>query len=176
MIDSTTWEEAVSRPGVWIRQRSRWIKGYIQTYLVHNRRPWEHFRRMGPAGALNFHMVFGGTIFALLVNPLYWALAMVWILFRPEAVTHYFPAWVFVMGLVCLVLGNFIFVYLAAFGCLARGYYHLVKFSLLSPVYWALMSVGAWKGALQLAFRPHFWEKTRHGLVRGRSAVPDEAA
>ncbi|HYF49193.1 MAG TPA: glycosyltransferase [Planctomycetota bacterium] len=40
ILDSTTWEEANSRlsgKGSWIPQRSRWIKGYYQTHLVHTR-------------------------------------------------------------------------------------------------------------------------------------------
>lgn len=37
VLDSTTWEEANCRLGNWIRQRSRWIKGYFQTHLVHSR-------------------------------------------------------------------------------------------------------------------------------------------
>lgn len=37
ILDSTTWEEANSHVGNWIRQRSRWVKGYIQTHLVHTR-------------------------------------------------------------------------------------------------------------------------------------------
>ena len=39
VVDSTTFEEASCRAGQWIRQRSRWIKGYMQTFLVHTRRP-----------------------------------------------------------------------------------------------------------------------------------------
>jgi len=37
VLDSTTWEEASSRLGNWTRQRSRWVKGYVQTHLVHTR-------------------------------------------------------------------------------------------------------------------------------------------
>ena len=49
-------------------------------------------------------------------------------------------------------------------GC---GYYELVKYALLSPIYWALMSVAAWKGFLQLFYAPSYWEKTVHGLYKG---------
>lgn len=37
ILDSTTWEEGNSQVGNWIRQRSRWMKGYFQTHLVHSR-------------------------------------------------------------------------------------------------------------------------------------------
>jgi len=42
----------------------------------------------------------------------------------------------------------------------------LVKYALLSPLYWALMSIAAWKGIVQLLYAPSYWEKTRHGLAR----------
>ena len=46
--------------------------------------------------------------------------------------------------------------------CLRRGYYHLVPYCLLMPFYWVIMSVGAWKGAVQLITNPFYWEKTPH--------------
>jgi hypothetical protein len=45
-----------------------------------------------------------------------------------------------------------------------RGYHDLAKYAVLTPVYWLLMSLGAYKGLLQLFTRPHYWEKTQHGL------------
>jgi hypothetical protein len=47
-----------------------------------------------------------------------------------------------------------------------------VKYALLSPLYWVLMSVGAWKGVLQLVYRRHYWEKTQHGLAGVTVAGP----
>ena len=41
VVNSTTFEEANSDLGNWIRQRSRWVKGYMQTWLVHMRDPWQ---------------------------------------------------------------------------------------------------------------------------------------
>jgi hypothetical protein len=49
-------------------------------------------------------------------------------------------------------------------GAMRRNYYDMVKYALLSPLYWGLMSVAAWRGLLQLFNNPHFWEKTVHGL------------
>jgi glycosyltransferase XagB len=72
------------------------------------------------------------------------------------------------MGAIGLYLGNFAFAYLNVAGCLRRGYYGMVKYALLSPVYWALMSVAAWKGFLQLFYAPSYWEKTTHGLYKGQ--------
>lgn len=164
VIDSTTWEEANSHLAGWIRQRSRWIKGYVQTYIVHSRHPLRLYRELGPGGFMSFQLTVGGTAVCLLLNPIYWAATITWFSARPLLLASLFPMPVWILGSLCLLLGNFVFVYMGVAACLRRGYYDLAKIALLAPVYWVLMSVGAWKAALQLVVRPHYWEKTRHGL------------
>lgn len=164
VIDSTTWEESNSRLLGWIRQRSRWIKGYVQTYIVHSRHPIRLYRELGPAGFVSFQLTIGGTAVCLLLNPIYWGATVLWFSARPALLTALFPMPVWILGSLCLVLGNFIFVYMGVAGCLRRGYYDLVRSALFAPAYWVLMSIGAWKAALQLLVRPHYWEKTTHGL------------
>jgi cellulose synthase/poly-beta-1,6-N-acetylglucosamine synthase-like glycosyltransferase len=172
VIDSTTYEEANSEFYNWIRQRSRWVKGYIQTYLVHMRNPVELWRVLGPRGFLSFQLMVGGTPFLLLVNPVFWALTVLWFVSRWSLIEEIFPAPVFYLGMVALYFGNFTFTYLNVAGCLRRGYSATVKYALLSPIYWALMSPAAWKGFLQLFRNPSYWEKTRHGLL-DRTITPE---
>jgi len=164
IIDSTTWEEACSSLRYWIRQRSRWTKGYIQTYLVHLRDPMKLFRKLGLGRAMSFHLLVGGTALSLLINPLYWFFTTAWFVFRWEAFSHLFPFPLILWGLICLFVGNFLFVYSTMLATYQRGYYDIVKHCLTMPLYWVLASIGAWKGFLQLISRPSYWEKTRHGL------------
>ncbi len=89
-----------------------------------------------------------------------------WFFAKWNLVTLLFPLTVFIMGAFCLFIGNFVFVYAAALGSFKRGYFDLVGYALLTPFYWALMSIGAWKGCLQLLFNPYYWEKTSHGLFK----------
>lgn len=168
MIDSTTWEEACSNLRVWIRQRSRWVKGYMQTYLVHMRHPLKLLFSSGGKTFVHFHLVIGGTFFSFLINPVYWILTLLWFFAKWNLVTLLFPLPLFILGTLCLFIGNFVFVYAAALGSFKRGYFDLVKYALLTPLYWALMSIGAWKGFFQLLFNPYHWEKTTHGLSRTR--------
>jgi len=175
MIDSTTYEEANSRVYNWIRQRSRWIKGYVQTYLVHMRDPLQLWRVLGTRGFLSFQLVVGGTFFVLLVNPLFWLLTALWFAAHWAVIQQIFPAPVFYLGAIALFFGNFTFAYLNMAGCLKRGYHGIVRYGLLSPLYWVLMSVAAWKGFLQLFYAPSYWEKTTHGLS-GREAAEDVLA
>jgi cellulose synthase/poly-beta-1,6-N-acetylglucosamine synthase-like glycosyltransferase len=164
IIDSTTWEEACSVVGYWLRQRSRWTKGYIQTYLAHQRRPLGLLPRLGPLRAFSFHVMVGGTFVCLLVNPMYWCLTLIWFVFRWKVFGELFPYPLILWGLLCLFVGNFLFVYAAVLASYKRGYFDLVKFCLLVPVYWVMASIGAWKGFVQLLARPSYWEKTRHAL------------
>lgn len=164
VIDSTTYEEANSRLGNWIRQRSRWVKGYIITWLVHMRHPVRLWRQLGPYGFLSFQMTIGGTFFGFLINPVYWLLTLAWFLTQAGIVDLLFPGPIYYIGSFGLYLGNFLFTYLNVAGLLRRGYYDMVKYALLSPIYWALMSVAAWKGLIQLIHAPAYWEKTTHGL------------
>ncbi len=167
LVDSTTYEEANSRTGNWIRQRSRWVKGYVQTYLVHMRHPIQLFKELGPAGFFTFQMVIGGTFFGFLVNPIYWIMTLLWFVTHAAFIEQIFPAPIFYLGAISLYVGNFSFAYLNVAGCIRRRYYDMVKYAVISPLYWALMSIGAWKGFTQLFYKASYWEKTTHGLYTG---------
>jgi cellulose synthase/poly-beta-1,6-N-acetylglucosamine synthase-like glycosyltransferase len=163
MIDSTTLEEANSELSNWIRQRSRWIKGYIQTYLVHMRHPMRLANQIGLKSFLSFQLVIGGT-FIFLLNPIFWALTTIFFFTEAGFIQQLFPSFVFYAAAFELFIGNFVFMYLNVAGSVQRGYFELAKYALLSPLYWGLMSIAAWKGFLQLFYRPFYWEKTVHGL------------
>ena len=167
IIDSTTFEEANSDLYNWIRQRSRWVKGYIQTWLVHMRHPISLYRQVGWRSWWSFQFIIGGTFLSFLLNPFYWGLTTLWVMSQAHIIQQIFPSFVYYAGAVGLFVGNFVFTYINVAGCIRRGHHDLVKYALLSPIYWALMSVGAWKGLLQLLYRPHYWEKTVHGLDVG---------
>lgn len=169
MLNTTTWEEACSSFRFWIRQRTRWLKGYIQTYLVHMRRPLSLARDLGLSNFLHFQMLIGGIVFSFLINPLFWFLALLWFFLRPGFLTPLFPALVFAMGALCLFAGNFAFTYIGAVGCYRRGYYDLVKYALLAPVTWVMMSYSGWRAFMQFFADPFHWEKTKHGLFTGHS-------
>lgn len=164
VMDSTTYEEANSEFFNWINQRSRWVKGYIQSYLVHMRHPIELWRSLGPKAFMSFQLIVGGTFFGFLINPVFWLLTTLWFTLHLHFIEVVFPTAIFYIASLGLYLGNFSFTYINVAGCLRRRYYHLVKYALLSPIYWGMMSIAAWKGFLQLFYKPFYWEKTKHGL------------
>jgi glycosyltransferase XagB len=174
MVDSTTLEEANSDLQNWIRQRSRWIKGYLQTYLVHMRHPLTLLRQSGLKGFVSFQLVVGGT-FIFLLNPIFWALTTLFFVTKVGFIQAIFPTFVFYPAALMLFVGNFVFMYVNVAGSIQRGLFGLAKYALMSPLYWGLMSVAAWKGAIQLITNPFYWEKTTHGLHAPAPAGPQLA-
>lgn len=164
VIDSTTYEEANQAYGNWIRQRSRRIKGYLQTTLVHLRHPRRLVAEVGWRQAAAFGLLVGGTPLAFLFAPPLYALFVVSLVTPTPWIGHLFPHWVLYVGTINLVLGNSIMVYVAMLGAFKRERYRLVIWALTNPVYWVLHSIAAYKALWQLVFRPHYWEKTTHGL------------
>lgn len=166
VINSTTFEEANSRLWNWIRQRSRWIKGYMQTTLVHLRAPRQLVRQVGWRQTLGFLLLVAGTPLTFLAAPPLWALYVAWLATGTHALDVFFPPPVLYISLFNLLFGNGIVVYLAMIAVFKRKYYDLIPWALLNPVYWVLHSVAAYKALYQLFVRPFYWEKTMHGISK----------
>jgi len=198
VLDSTTWEEANERLGNWVRQRSRWVKGYLQTHLVHSRRTLRTLWDLGPFGYTSFLLTVGGLSATLILNPLFWIVLAVygglwagklagfgwepWQMIYTDRVSDISTdytlwsqlSWAFFGISAVLFLANFLFVFMNVMACFRRGLPSLLPAALLSPIYWALISLAAWKGFLQLLVRPFYWEKTQHGLTKAPD--PERAA
>lgn len=170
VVNSTTLEEAnVSIPN-WIRQRSRWFKGYMQTWLVHMRDPVHLYRSTGLRGFLGFQFFIGGGFIAALAAPILWALFAAWLLVGPQAFEAVFPPALIHLGLLNLLLGNGFLIYMTMVAAFKRDYFRLTPYALTVPFYWLLQSVAAYKGLWQLINRPFYWEKTKHGISKHLAA------
>ncbi|HJP88768.1 MAG TPA: glycosyltransferase [Candidatus Limnocylindrales bacterium] len=178
ILDSETFEEANSDFINWQKQRSRWYKGYLQTWLVHMRSPRALLRDLGVRGFVGFSLFVGGTPLLALINPLFWVMTLLWFLAAPAFIAALFPWWLYYLASLCLLLGNATFFYTTLVSARLTNRPGLVLASLLVPIYWVMMSIAALKAAIQLVTSPSFWEKTAHGLDRPRvppvpSALPD---
>jgi cellulose synthase/poly-beta-1,6-N-acetylglucosamine synthase-like glycosyltransferase len=168
VIGSTTYEEAPARVRPWIRQRTRWFKGWMQTWLVHMRHPARLARELGVRGFLTFQLVVGGTVLSALVHPLFIAM------FGYAVATNtLFPAGAdlssAVLAALCggaLTAGYLTSAALGLIGLKRRGLLRHGWVLLLMPVHWLLLSVAAWRALWQLVRDPYRWEKTAHGLAR----------
>jgi cellulose synthase/poly-beta-1,6-N-acetylglucosamine synthase-like glycosyltransferase len=164
VVDSTTFEEASCQTRNWIRQRSRWIKGYMQTLLVHTRRPLQLIRHAGPLGFLGFVFFIGGTVLTGLLNPIFWALYLCWLVASIGGFDMLFPPILLFLALFNLLAGNGAFIYLTMLAPIHRRWLELIPYSLTVFGYWVLMSIAAYKALYQLLRDPFFWEKTHHGV------------
>jgi len=166
VIDSTTYEEANCALPNWIRQRSRWMKGFMQTWLVHRRRPrWTD----GWRSALTVDLFIGGAVLSALATPWLWALSAIDLAVGAGGAGLLPPA-VGAAAIGGLAIGNVALIGLAAAAPVSRRLWRLAPWALFMPVYWLLMAWAAYIAAFQLVTRPHYWEKTDHGLSAGADA------
>jgi glycosyltransferase XagB len=166
VVDSTTFEEASCHAGNWIRQRSRWMKGYMQTFLVHTRRPLHLARTIGPLGFLGFVFFIGGTVLSGLFNPLFWLLYVGWLLAAVTGFEAVFPEPLLFLSLFNLLAGNGALVFLNMLAPIRRGWLDLIPYSLTAFGYWVIISIAAYRGLWQLLRNPFYWEKTQHGVSK----------
>ncbi len=162
VIGSTTFEEANSKLGSFVKQRSRWIKGYMQTAFVHTRHPVRLARKVGILRFLAFLLLVAATPLAFLaVIPLY-AIFIVSI-FTPSILG--LPHWAIVVGDVDFFAGNTAMIYLSMVAGYRRGHFDLSWLAVLNPIYWLAHSVASYRALWQLIARPHYWDKTPHGIA-----------
>jgi cellulose synthase/poly-beta-1,6-N-acetylglucosamine synthase-like glycosyltransferase len=165
-LASATYQEAPARFVQWLKQRTRWYKGWMQTWLVHMRRPRRLLRELTPAGAFTFQLLLAGNVLAALVHPVFMAALCYALLAQPplravDAMGNAAP--MFAATLLCGYASTIV---LDAIGLRRRGLLAHAWVLILTPLYWLLLSLAAWRALLQLWRDPQRWEKTEHGLAK----------
>ncbi|MEM8772561.1 MAG: glycosyltransferase family 2 protein [Pseudomonadota bacterium] len=175
ILDSTTFEEANCQVGNWIRQRSRWMKGYLQTWLVHMRQPWRIVSTTGWFGLLSVQLFIAGNVLSALINPILWAVFITWLFTGTDVISAAFPGPLLWLNIFALTIGNFFFVMLTVIAPLKRGWGGLSIAGLTAPAYWTLTSVAAYKALWQIMTRPYYWEKTDHVISKAALKKREDA-
>ena len=173
IIDSVTMEEANSHLGNWFRQRSRWIKGYMQTYLVHMQAPFR-FKSSKVRDVLMFQLIIGGKIVSSLINPLMWVMTIAYFMSRTTLGTFISSLYlqpVLYVGVFAFVIGNFAYAYMYMIGVAERKQWTLEKYGIFTPIYWLMISTAAYFALWELIAKPFHWHKTKHGLHLKTSAL-----
>lgn len=164
LLPSLTREEATLTLNAWLRQRSRWIKDYIQTWLVYMRNPLDLFKQLGPQGFFGFQLFVGAPAITFLLAPLFWSLSL--LMLSGLAPALHLPDWVMACCAITLVTGFALQWATAVIATRREGWSGMQTAQLAYPVYWILHSLACLKALWQLVFRPHYWEKTQHGQSR----------
>jgi cellulose synthase/poly-beta-1,6-N-acetylglucosamine synthase-like glycosyltransferase len=170
VIASSTREEAPTRPRAWLAQRTRWMKGWMQTWFAHMRAPIRLHRDLGLIDALVFHVVFAGQI----LSSATYVPSLLLLFLQATGTVPLFGA--------STLDGDVLMV--AALGAFASGVIGALilaakvstrvprRFRLFDvatmPIYWCGFSVAVWLAVIELLWRPHRWNKTTHGVVRRR--------
>ncbi len=165
-LQSATYEEAPTRFVPWLKQRTRWYKGWMQTWRVHMRRPLQLVRDIGIGGAIAFQVCLACNVLAPLIHPFFMAGLCYALLVLPPR-----------EGVIAMGPGTPIFV-----ATLLAGYASTIALDLvglqrrrllahgwvlvLTPLHWLLLSLAAWRALFQLLYDPQSWEKTEHGLAK----------
>lgn len=176
VVNSTTFEEANNDFFNWIRQRSRWIKGYMQTTLVHMRNPIRLVEKIGWRGFFGFNFFVSLTPITFLIYPVLLSFFLIYLIFDLKNVRVLFPDWILYVSIFNFVAGNALMIYINMLAVFKRRYYELILFALFNPIYWIMHSISAYKGLWQLIYNPFFWEKTNHGLTKVSHSASVSAA
>lgn len=173
IIDSETIEEAPITWRAWLGQRTRWIKGWIQTYLVHMRRPLRLWRDLGPWRFFGFQVTISAMLISMLAHPWFYVLVATEAVLRGRALPdNELLFWIFGANLIAGYGSAALLILVTSVS--SGGWGHVFSVAFL-PIYWLAISLAAYRAILDLIMRPFFWEKTTHGVgVRRISSQLDD--
>lgn len=164
LIPTVTEEEANGRPWPWIKQRSRWLKGYAMTYAVHMRSPVRLWRDLGAWRFFGVQLLFLGTLSQFVLAPILWTF---WLL--PFGFGHplqgLIAPWAFWAFAGLFVLSELVGLAVAAVGVRKAGKAWLMPWAITLQFYFPLAALAAYKGLFELASKPFYWDKTAHGVL-----------
>ncbi|MBU1383239.1 MAG: glycosyltransferase [Alphaproteobacteria bacterium] len=150
-----TWETPPGRVYDWLPQRTRWLKGYMQTLGVHTRRPW----RLGVRGMFALLMTVGAGVASAAVHgpSVAWVSATVLV-----AGVAGLPPQTPAPALGVLFLGAGSAWLSCGIGARRAGVPYGPADMIAAPAYWALQSLAALHAGWRLLREPFAWDKTRH--------------
>ena len=165
LLDSETPEECPSRISSWVKQRSRWIKGHLITFLVHARNPIKLLQDLGVKNFFVLVLFIFFPIMSFLLYPVLWGIFFADLLqvevygidgfiFSPEIKNVLMTA---------LIVPNIIYILFAVVISIKDKRYLDLPYAFLQPLYWFLHSIAAYYAVYEAVFRPHYWHKTDHG-------------
>lgn len=176
VLDSATLEAAPTRLLPWLGQRTRWMKGWMQTFIVHNRDPGRLLAEMGLPVFLAFEVLVLSMIIAPLLHCGFAVLLLLeW--FNGTGGADGSGWTLFYQGVLWLGYGSALA--MTALGLARVGRLALLPRQVLLPFYWLLMGAATIRAAHELVVRPFYWFKSPHApvsRVRARTVVAPQAA
>lgn len=170
-LSRPTFEDAPETVSAWFPQRTRWFKGWTQTWFVHMREPARLRAELGPRSFVIAQVLMVGMIASALVHPV---LVGTFLVFLASALMGApldgrMPL-LFLLDCVNVLGGYGAFLALSFRSMSRRERRGFLKVVVATPLYWMLLSLAAWNALWQLWRRPHHWAKTEHQPARAHSS------
>jgi len=171
LIGTVTEEEANCHAIPWIRQRSRWLKGYAMTWVAHMRRPGLLCRDLGLWKFLGVQVLFLGTLSSFVLAPLVWSF---WLLpfGLPHPLAGLVPWWLFVLLGSALLLTEIVNIAAGALAVATPRHRWLIPWVPTMHFYHPLGAIASWKALVEMVVRPFYWDKTDHGIYDAERVTP----
>jgi glycosyltransferase XagB len=170
LVDTVTLEEANCRAYPWIKQRSRWIKGYMITWMVHMRDPALLWRQLGPWQFLGFQVLFVATLSQFLLAPVLWSFWAVPLGFA-HPVADALPRGLFMAVFLLFVATEIVNLVVGFLGLRATAHRMSPLWLLTLCVYYPLGALASYKALWEAVTNPFYWDKTSHGHFDGATAT-----
>ena len=162
-VETVTEEEANCRVFPWIKQRSRWLKGFAMTWMVHMRSPRLLIRQVGWWRFIGLQLLLPCALSQFLLAPLLWSL---WLI--PLGVAHPLIPVIgseMATALVVLFFGaEIVNLMINLLGTASRRHWHLIAWLPSMHFYYPLGAFAAYKALYEMLKRPFYWDKTGHGI------------
>ncbi|EPX80086.1 glycosyltransferase family 2 protein [Litoreibacter arenae] len=170
MIETVTQEEANSHVWPWVKQRSRWLKGYAVTWCVHMRRPLLLWRELGAWKFAGFQILFLSTLMSFFLAPVLWWSLLTFLFNWPNPVFDPMPPAIVASATVFFLAAEIITLAIFAVAAAKVDKRPHSAWILTLPAYFIFGTLAAYKGLGELLFNPFYWDKTEHGMFGGAAA------
>ncbi len=172
LLPTVTYEEANCRLWPWVRQRSRWLKGFLITWCVHMRSPRQLLRDLGWVRFVGLQTMLLATVSQFACAPLLWSFWLaVFGLPHPVEQTLGTPVLWSMVGL--FILSATLNLGISITAVSGKDHRHLMWWVFTTPFYYPLGALAAAKGLHEFVVSPFFWDKTEHGVTPPPDAVKD---
>ncbi len=162
MIGTVTGEEANCRAWPWVKQRSRWLKGYMTTYLVHMRRPVTLYRQLGAWQFCGFQAHFVTALSQFLLAPFLWSFWLV-LFGLPHPLDPVLPHATLLRFSQLFLAVEILNISFYMLGVSGRQHRHLLVWAPTMHLYTPLGTIAAIKALYEMIVAPFYWDKTSHG-------------
>ncbi|KAJ54231.1 hypothetical protein ACMU_03855 [Actibacterium mucosum KCTC 23349] len=170
VISTVTQEEANCRLWPWVKQRSRWLKGYAMTWSTHMQNPVQLYRELGARKFWGFQVMFLGTLSQFVLVPLLWSC---WLLAfgLPHPLGSSMPGWMFPVIGATFLATEVVTILIGMMGSTLAGKRRLRWWVPTLHFYYPLAAIATYKALIEMVIKPFYWDKTLHGVADDEEPV-----